>query len=626
MQAALQHRGPDEDGIFSDNRVNLGHTRLSIIDIAGGQQPFQSADGSIVVAFNGEIYNHEELRNDLEKRGHKFRTRCDTESILHAYIEYQEACPEHLNGMFAFVVYDRTRNLLFGARDRFGKKPFFYARPRGADGTQFVFASEIRALLQHPAVRRDATVSREGVVSYLLRDYMPGEHTVYEGIHKLLPGHALRVSLEGAADQSPEFWRYWTNPIVAEQAAVVSEAEATSGIDARLDAAVQRRLMSDVPLGVFLSGGIDSTAILAYMSRHVPASDIHTFSIGFDEASFDESAFAQEAAKYYGTHHETRIFRAHDAIEEIDRCLDHMDEPLADPSLIPTSLLSRFAREQVTVALGGDGGDEVFAGYDPFKAIRAAGIYDRLVPEWLSGQAAAAARRLPNSDKNMSLAFRAERFLRGAGIPEEERVATWMGSFDPSGVAKLLDSADTAQIREQHFAAEHALLGPMRQRGDDAIRLGLAWYQNFYLVDDILVKADRASMMHSLELRSPFLDPALVEYVNLLPTDLKYKRGETKYVLKRLLSRKDKGRAMVPDSILYRKKKGFGMPVARWIRNELQATFRRALVDEWPQSLSFLNVRQNQALLDSHLSRHGDHWKELWSLFVLSEWARRWAT
>jgi asparagine synthase (glutamine-hydrolysing) len=628
MRDALVHRGPDDSGSYVDGRVQLGHRRLSVIDLAHGQQPFESHDGSIVVIFNGEIYNHGLLRDRLEAKGHRYRTHCDTESIVHAYQEYGEKCPEHLDGMFAFVLHDRAKGILFGARDRFGKKPFFYGLPRERSGRCFVFASEIRSLLLHPAVSREATVSRRGVMSYLLHDYSPGELTTFEGIHKLLPGHAFRLTVDREAPLKLDCWRYWQNPIETATSSGTSlgESAAIAELDRRFDAAVERRLMTDVPLGVFLSGGIDSSAVVAFMSRHVPPSEIQTFSIGFDEASFDESPYSDAAARYYGTKHRSRICTAEEALGEMRRCFEHMDEPLADPSLIPSSLLARFARETVTVSLGGDGGDELFAGYDPFRAIAPARLYSAVVPGWLDRSLSGlASRLLPNPGSNMSPAFRVNRFLRGAKVPEEERMATWMGAFDPAGVAALVDEATSDEIRREFFESERSLLMAMKSRSADAVRLGLAYFQSFYLVDDILVKADRASMMHSLELRSPFLDTELAEFVNGLPSQLKYHNGKTKYLLKKMLGRTVDGRPMVPDRLLSRPKKGFGVPVARWIRQELREEFRSKLLSDWPGKLDFLSVKRIEEILRLHNAGSRDYGKELWALFVLGEWARQWA-
>lgn len=624
MRDALAHRGPDERGSYSNESVHLAHRRLSVVDLKQGQQPFQSEDGMLVVVFNGEIYNHDELRSTLERRGHAYRTESDTESIIHAYREYGERCPEHLDGMFAFVLFDKRKRTLFGARDRFGKKPLFYSTPPNYDGRAFVFASEIRSLLLHPAVARTTGLSEDAVISYLLHDYVPGEATAFRGIFRIPQGHAFRISIDNAIAERPEMWRYWQNPVLAAESFNADEDEIAAEVDRLLDAAVRRRLMADVPLGVFLSGGVDSSAIVAFLSRHMNPAEIRTFSIGFDDPSFDESEYAAAAAAHFGTNHSTRRFTARDCLDELGNCIRHMDEPLADPSIVPTSLLSKFARESVTVALGGDGGDELFAGYDPFKALAAAHAYDALIPPFLHRAITGLSRGMPQGGANMSVSFRVDRFLRGAKVPEAERMTSWMGSFDSKGVAALLDNAPEEGIRERFLGSERALFAAIPGVASDHVRSSLAYFQSFYLVDDILVKADRASMMHSLELRSPFLDTALAEFVNPLPSHFKYRGGTTKYILKKVLARGANGGFMVPRALLRRPKKGFGIPVSRWIRGELRETFKSALVTQWPDKLHFLKSSHIESMLNLHLTGARDYGKELWALYMLSGWVRNW--
>ena len=625
MRDALAHRGPDESGSYADGPVHLGHRRLSVIDPGMGQQPFESADGKLVLVFNGEIYNYPSIRAGLEQRGHVFRTRCDTESIVHAWREYGESCPEHLDGMFAFVLYDRERRLLFGARDRFGKKPLFYSAPLVDGSRRFVFASETRSLLEDPAVRRSAGLSVDGVVAYLLHDYIPGGSTAFENIHRVPAGSSFTIRLDEAMPAAPRFRQFWRNPILGSPEPLDDETKAVAEIDRLLDGAVQRRLMSDVPLGVFLSGGIDSSAIVAFLARHADPAAIQTFAIGFDDPSFDESGHAAHAARHFGTTHRCRTFTAQDCIAELDHCIRHMDEPFADPSILPTSLLCRFAREHVTVALTGDGGDELFAGYDPFRALLPARLYDAVVPGWLHPRIASLARTIFRSDgANMSPGFRIERFLRGAKAPAADRLTTWMGAFDAAGVSRLLGGISATDVSRRYLAPERALVADNAALGSDPVHAALAYYQTCYLVDDILVKADRASMMHSLELRSPFLDTGLAEFVNRLPGSFKYRRGTTKYILKQVLARGRSGLPMIPDQLLRRPKKGFGIPISRWIRKELRDRFRTGLVDDWPPALGFLDASHIKSLLDRHIEGSRDFGKELWALFMLRGWVREW--
>ncbi len=617
MRDVLAHRGPDESGEFVDELVGLGHRRLSIVDLKTGQQPLHARDGSVVVVFNGEIYNHPTLRKDLEQRGFGYRTNSDTESIVNAYLAFGTESVKHLDGMFAFVLYDRAKKLVFGARDRLGKKPLFYALPRESGQTSFVFGSEIRALLQHSAVRREAVVSEPGVQQYLLHDYVPDGQTIFANIAKIEAGHAFTIDLRDPT-LAPKAWRYWDNPITNGPVLSLSEDEAAHEAGQLLEQAVKRRLMSDVPLGVFLSGGVDSSVITALLTRSIPPKEIRTFAIGFREKSFDESEFATAVSKHLGTTHHNRIFSAADCVVELQRVMEHLDEPIADPSILPTSMLCRFAREFVTVALGGDGGDELFAGYDPFVALAPARLYHATMPRQLHRAAVKVAQLLPASTENMSLAFRVQRFLRGAGVPAELRMSTWMSPFSPAEIARILPKIPTSSSA---FRSETELYYAVRNGAGDDVQAALAYFQRFYLTDDILVKVDRASMMHALEVRAPFLDTALVELVNRLPSHLKLRSGVRKYLLKRIANRM----APLPASILERAKKGFGIPVAQWIRKELRADLHDVLMSDWPHSLEMIVRREVERLLAAHVAGRENNWKELWALFTLVSWARRWA-
>lgn len=619
MRDVLAHRGPDESGEFVDDLVGLGHRRLSIVDLLTGQQPLYSVDGSIVVVFNGEIYNHAVLRKDLEQRGFSHRTNSDTESIVNAYLAFGTECAKHLDGMFAFVLYDRARKRVFGARDRLGKKPLFYSLARDRGQTSFVFGSEIRSLLEHPTVRREAVVTESAVQQYLLHDYVPGSQTMFANIAKLEAGHAFAIDL-GEPTVAPKIWRYWDNPIAAPPATVSqSEEEVTEEGGRLLEQAVRRRLMSDVPVGVFLSGGVDSSVITALLAKSMPPADIKTFAIGFRERSFDESEFAASVSKHLGTTHLTRVFSAADCVAELGRVTEHMDEPLADPSILPTSMLCRFARETVTVAIGGDGGDELFAGYDPFLALAPARLYHAVMPRPLHRTAVRVAQLLPASAKNMSLAFRLQRFLRGAGVPAALRLPSWMSPFTPAELSRILSNLPAPVAAALQPEAD--LYRTIHDRGGDDVQAALAYFQLFYLTDDILVKADRASMMHGLEVRAPFLDTALVEFVNRLPSDLKLRSASRKYLLKRIADRM----ARLPAAILNRAKKGFGIPVAQWIRRELRTDFHDTLTSDWPQSLAMIDRVEVGRLLAAHVAGRENNYKELWALFILVAWARRWA-
>jgi len=611
MRDALQHRGPDGFGNFADDRVSLGHRRLAIVDVADGAQPMHSAHGQTNIVYNGEIYNHPTLKREHEAAGIRYRTRCDTETILHLYDRFGFDCIPKLEGQFAFVLYDRRKNLLFGARDPMGEKPFAYTIPQSG-AVKFAFASESKALAKHPALQREFGLSRRAIVDYLLHDYTVGEQTFHEGIKRLPPGHAFVYGLENSTRPGFRSWRYWDldfNP---------REGDTDQALEL-LGLAVKKQLMSDVPLGVFLSGGVDSSSIVALLARHRPVAQIDTFSIGFDDLSFDESEYASAVAKLFGTRHHHRRFTAADLFHQLPILAAHLDEPFADPSILPVSLLSGFAREHVTVALGGDGGDELFAGYDPFRAIGPAGRYRRFVPRILHERVARPlARRLPASDANMGLAFRVQRFLRGLSAPSPLQTAVWMGPFSWHGLQRLMPDLASRFRLEDAYENELAALDRLKQtitKPDDLIG-ALDFFQSIYLPDDILVKVDRASMRHSLEVRCPFLDPRLVEYANHLPGSFKLRHGRTKAGFKDLLVKHN----LLPPHIVHRKKKGFGIPVARWLKNELRPEFESRVLHNWPADLPPLVPGEIDRLWSNHLHGKQNNYKELWALLMLAWW------
>jgi len=631
MREALVHRGPDEGGSFTDGDVSLASRRLAIVDPSHGQQPLVSDDGSIVVVFNGEIYNHPRLRARLESEGHRYRTQADTESILHAYERFDTGCVEHLDGMFAFVLFDLRRRWLFGARDRLGKKPLYYTAHGFGERdreVRFAFASELKSLAAHPAIVSGRRLNPKALVRYLLNDYVLGRQSIYEGIERLGAGCAFTFGLPGSQREGFRSWSFWRLPWGEHEEStsgqVPSEAEASRRVVELLDAAVADRLMADVPLGAFLSGGIDSSTVVALLCGHRPPGEIQTFSIAFEEPSFDESTFARQVAGQLGTRHRERTFTSRDLLDELPHVVAMLDEPFADPSILPFSLLSKFARQHVTVALGGDGGDELFAGYDPLRALAPARLYRRLVRGWLHGRVIQPlAARLPRSEANLSWDFLINRFLRGARMDEPLRLAAWMGSFDLAGLQRLLPNFGDELKAEVAHAEMIAAFSELAADSADGLTPALDFYERFYLVDDILVKVDRGSMMHSLEVRSPFLDTALVEYVNRLPFHYKLRGRTAKYLLKRAVTSEHAGQPLVPRSIAYRRKKGFGIPLARWIRGELRDEFREVLGAGWPRQLDMFERREIARLLDEHLVGAANNYKELWALFMLAQWARR---
>ena len=617
MRDALAHRGPDGAGSVTEGRVSLGHRRLSIVDLGGGAQPMRDADGDLTVVFNGEIYNHPRLRRRLESRGAEYRTGCDTESILHAYRAHGRDCPRELDGMFAFVLHDRRRGVLFGARDRFGKKPLHYVhRPHaGGRSVSFAFASEIKALRRHPDLRREFALSADALESYLLHDYVAGPQSIHRGVRRLPRGSAFELHLATGALKTWTWWRPADEPTVDVPDGV---GPAAARLAELLTEATRSRLMSDVPVGAFLSGGIDSSAIVHRLTTLRPAAEIDTFAIGFDDADFDESHHAAAVAAALGTRHHSRRFTAADLTGRLPALVEGMDEPFADPSLLPFSLLCEFAREHVKVAVGGDGGDELLAGYDPFRAVRPARLYHRLVPGFADRLVErASAALLGGSAGNVALDFKVRRFLRGAGVPEPYRYAAWMGPFAPTTLPRLMPGRPFRSWRRSL-----PLLADPNERTHAAGGLGpaLDFFERIYLTDDILVKLDRGSMMHSLEVRSPFLDTALAEYCHALPDRWKQSGRLQKVLLREAADRHLPG---FPKAVLDRPKKGFGIPVARWIREDLAADFRDTLLGDWPVALDVLHQPEAERLLRRHLAGAENHYKELWALYVLVKWARR---
>ena len=618
MHKALWRRGPDDAGCFQAESVSLGHRRLSILDLGGGRQPMSSPDENLVVVFNGEIYNHPALKQQLEARGRHYLTRSDTETILHAYAVYGTDCVEHFDGMYAFVLYDRRKRWLFGARDRLGEKPLYYtAQPFG--DVEFAFASELKSLRRHPAIDSRLQLSSEGLVSYLLHDYVQGARSIHDGVRRVEPGCAFVYGLSESEAPGLRHWKYWSPQIGALPSPVDQTPNSPNPeqhLIELLTASVEERLMSDVPVGVLLSGGLDSSAIVALLHR-TGHTHFKTFSIGFRDASFDESQYAAKVAERFGTEHISRVFEADDLVEQIPFVVARLDEPFADPSVLPTSMLCQLAAEHVKVVLGGDGADELFAGYDPFHAIAPARWYRRLMPQFLHRAGVMPlAGCLRDSDKNLSLAFKVSRFLSGAQAPADRRMAMWMGPFTPQGLQRLLPDLPQA-VSPADIEAHYAL--PTCDRITDEIDQGLEFYQRCYLPDDILVKIDRISMMHSLEVRAPYLDRELVEYVNRLPANLKYRSGTTKHLLKRAVLQS----GLLPKSVVHRQKKGFGIPVARWLRVELHDYFRQALIEEWPPELAMFNRHEVLRLWNVHQRRSANHYKELWALFMLARWTTR---
>jgi asparagine synthase (glutamine-hydrolysing) len=610
MCASMTHRGPDDQGTLVVDGVGLGMRRLSIIDLSGGHQPIGSPDGSAWIVFNGELYNYRELRDELRAAGHEFTTESDTEVVLHAYEEWGDEFLPRLNGMFGLAIWDRRRRLLTLARDRMGIKPVHYVQV----GNRLLFASEIKALLADPALPR--RVDRQALADYLVLEYVPTPGSMLAGIRKLPPGHVLTWR---QSDGEVAVSRWWDVDLAASEAplpAAKSVDDLAAELREELIAAVRRELVADVPLGVFLSGGIDSSAVAAAMARLTPG-NVRSFSIGFADPSFDESGHARRVAEHLGTRHSELVLEPHMMEELVPRISQLLDEPMADASIIPTYLLSRFTREHVKVALGGDGGDELLAGYPTLIAHRLSRPY-RALPGFVRGRLVpAVVHRLPVSMNNISFDFKARRFVASAGLPVGERHVRWMGSFTPEAVAGLLAPALAAELSTpaaSEIVAAHLANQPLRSDLNRVLYLDM----KLYLENDILVKLDRASMMTSLEARVPLLNVGFVEHVARLPLDLKLRGLRSKYLLRRAL------KGMLPDDILTRPKKGFGIPVAKWFRGPLRELLLDTLHRDRVERDGFFRWPAIERLLHEHLEGRADHRKPLWTLFIFQRWHDTW--
>jgi asparagine synthase (glutamine-hydrolysing) len=592
MTSAIAHRGPDGEGAYHDPEwpVFLGHRRLAIVDLAHGEQPMWDADGEVGVVFNGEIYNHAELRAELQQAGHRFQTdHSDTEVLVHGWKEWGRELPGRLNGMFAFAIWDRRTKRMFLARDRFGEKPLYW----GLSGGTFLFASELAALRGHAGF--EPQIDPLALAKYFAYGFIPAPNALYKGCAKLPAGHWLELDVTSGERRTGAYWRFSVEPVPSPP----GEDEAAEELQGLIRTATRIRLMSDVPLGVFLSGGVDSSAIAHFAAQEQP---ISTFSIGFAEKSFDESPHARRMAAHLGSDHHEQMLTTDEARALAGEVLSRLDEPMSDPSILPTYLLSRFTARHVKVALSGDGGDELFAGYDTFAAIGPAGHYNRLVPGPLHRMLAGAVELMPKSSRNMSLDFKLRRALAGAAARPSEWNPRWLGPLSPEAIGHVLNTNFTAE--ELYSEAIEAWDGAS---SPDPIDRTLEFYTRFYLQDDILTKVDRASMMNGLETRAVFLDPDIAEFVRKLPSDFKFRRGMRKRLLKRSLA------GLVPDDILHRAKKGFGIPIKDWLRDMPPAGPAAAAPGANMQAVSAMSA--------AHMAGKADHRLFLWAWCVLQHHA-----
>jgi len=603
MTDVITHRGPDEDGFHMDGPLGLGMRRLSIIDLETGTQPHYNEDRTVAVVCNGEIYNYRELRRTLLGRGHRLRTQSDVEVIAHLYEEHGPGLVEHLRGMFAFALWDATRRRLVVARDRVGIKPCYYADT----GTSVVFGSEVKAVLQHPDVER--RVDAEGLHHYLSLNYVPAPFTLIDGVHQLLPGEYLVCDADGARREG-----YWDLRFCPDDAP--GEAEWTRRVRDALSDAVSSHLVSDVPFGAFLSGGIDSSAVVAMMTDALD-DPVKTFSIDFAEKSFSEGVYARMIAERYRTDHHV-ITAAADIVDLLESLIWHADDPLADSSMIPVYLISRFAREHVTMVLTGDGGDEVFAGYPTYNAYYVREAYRR-IPGVIRRQVIRrAVESLPVSHTKVSFDFKAKRFVEGAELDAEGAHFWWRIILSESAKNELY--TDEFRARVAGFARPTVELyhdAFARSGTEDPLSRMLYVDTRFYLPADMLVKVDRMTMANALEARVPFLDHRLVELGAAVPSAIKFRNREKKYLLKKALE------PLLPREILYRRKAGFNVPVNAWLAGAMSGYARDVLSRERVAAAGFFRPDRVHRLLDEHAQRKVDHSFAIWSLLCFQLWYER---
>lgn len=611
MTTAIQHRGPDDVGMFfsselegnsSPSQCALGHRRLSIIDLSGGHQPLSNEDGTIWTVFNGEIYNYRELRDDLISRGHRFATSSDTEVIVHLYEELGHRCVEKMRGMFAFAVWDNRHGRLLLARDRMGQKPLVYHNT----GTQLLFASELKALLQAPGVNRQ--VNPKSIDLFLTYQYVPHPHSIFEGIHKLPPAH---VAVWEAGELTVS--RYWEAPYSAVPTNPMSEHDWRNELRATLTEAVRLRMRSDVPIGAFLSGGVDST-IIAGLMQSLSGRPIHTFSIGFPVKEYDERSYARQAAAHLKTEHHEYLVEP-SALGMLPKLIWHYDEPFGDSSAIPTMYLSDVTRQIVKVSLSGDGGDELFAGYSRYQAVHLAGRADWLPAPLKSLLGWRLWQKIPTSTRQGAWGRRGKRFIEALSQSPERRYLRWIGIFDQQLRNELYTAEFTNHLAG--FDSGYLILDAYQQcpQRDFVTRTTSVDVQT-YLPCDILTKVDIASMAYGLEARSPFMDHRVAELAAHMPIELKFQPGRGKKILIETFS------DLLPASIQNRPKMGFGVPIDHWMRNEYRDMLRDLLLSERSLQRGYFRKEAIERLINEHLTQRWDHAYRLWNLLCLELWHR----
>jgi asparagine synthase (glutamine-hydrolysing) len=601
MTKTLQHRGPDQDGLYCDDKISLGHRRLSIIDLSEhGRQPLSNEDGSIQVVYNGEIYNFQGIKDDLIAKGHQFVGGSDTEILVHGYEEYGYELLQKLNGMFAFAIWDKNKERIWIARDRIGIKPLYYSLREG----KFSFASEIKAMLEDSALERQ--VNYQAMYRYLCFEFVPAPETMFAGINKLPAGH-YAVYEKGELTVT----RYWdlnfaVNPDVSEDAIVENVRDL-------IDQAVRRRLLSDVPLGAFLSGGLDSSAIVAMMRRHNPGR-LRTFTIGYKDKTFSELDYAQIVAEHFETDHQVLMIDDMDE-QSIEKSLWHLDEPMTDLSSIPLMFICQQAKQHVTVCLSGEGGDEVFAGYDRFKAARLA-RHLNIIPRGIRGPVLnTLASMLPDQRQKKGFINMLKRFMEGAALPDEGMHLRWQFFSNPKLEKHLYSSAFRNGVTSfdpfEPLRPYHA-----RSEGQDIINRQIYADMRYMMTDSVLMKVDKMSMASSVEIRVPLLDHTLVEYMGTVQGNLKLRGSQTKYIFRKALE------GILPESIVYRGKQGYSLPVKSLLRGGLKPYMER-LLHESPIIRECMNPEYVDQLISEHLAMKHNHNHVLWGMMNIAIWHNR---
>ena len=598
MCRIIEHRGPDEQGATVQGRAALGMRRLAIIDLKCGQQPISTADGNLTIVFNGEIYNYRELKKELESLGHRFKTNSDTETILLAYQQFGAACLEKLRGMFAFAIWNKREESLFIARDRVGKKPLFYALTEKGN---FVFGSELKVLLAHGEIKKE--IDFAALDAYLTFGYVPEEFCIFRNVNKLAPAEYL--IFKNGKIETEKYWDFKYEPVTQTK----SEAEYIETLRELIKEAVEVRLISEVPLGAFLSGGVDSSTIVGLMSQ-ISQKPVKTFSIGFNEDSFNELKYARLAAKHFNTEHHEFVVTP-DLVETVDELVWHFDEPFADSSALPTFMVSKMARKFVTVVLSGDGGDELFAGYTRYVGDKKRSGLNKLPRGFRQNLLKPLSEALPHG-------ARGKHYLYNASLDAADRYIDSVSHFNRMRKKAIYSKEFLSDLNGDLGAGEREFqrIAGRVSTGNHTDNL-LYLDSKTYLPGDILTKVDRMSMAASLEARVPLLDHKLIDFVMNIPANLKLKGFETKYIFKKAV------RGIVPDEILDRPKQGFGVPINEWINAQLRTRIRETLLEKQALERGLFEAKYIETLFDEHEKKRRDHSHALWILFMLELWHRR---